>query len=118
MQEHLLIQLKYSSLRKQMQAPPVGYLTLVSGKHGSGKSYLLRALAVRMRTKAYAFTSVLSCTDLSSLRQEALKERLREWLNAGVRNQPALLLIDDLDTLAPQEQQEVRLTAVNANLTF
>lgn len=100
--------LKYFDLRQHMDAPPVGFLTLVSGKHGSGKTTLLNALAATLRSQARAYTSFLSASELASLRQEALKERLHGWLEAGARNQPALLLIDDLDALAPHEQQEVR----------
>lgn len=91
-----------------MNVPPVGSLSILSGKHGSGKSFLLRALAASLRSQALVFTSFLAGNDLATLRQEALKERLLEWLEAGARNSPSLLMIDDIDSIASFDQQEVR----------
>ncbi|KAL8595931.1 hypothetical protein ACOMHN_018243 [Nucella lapillus] len=77
-------------------------LLLVTGPKGSGKTCLAAALAnavSKYPTLAYTFT--VDCKPLRGKRVETLQSLLEAAFDEAAWRQPAVILLDDLDVIAP-----------------
>ncbi|WP_089009745.1 AAA family ATPase [Micromonospora viridifaciens] len=73
---------------------------LLSGPAGSGKSALVRAVAARVRARVYA----LWAPELAALSNDAAARRLREAAEAVRADGPGVLLVTDVEALAPADE--------------
>ncbi|OXA58899.1 Peroxisome biogenesis factor 1 [Folsomia candida] len=75
---------------------------LIEGKMGSGKSWITTTLSKRVeRSPYYVHCEFISCSKWRGKKPETMEKELRVILEACVRLQPALLVLDDLDVIAP-----------------
>ncbi|RZU71956.1 transitional endoplasmic reticulum ATPase [Micromonospora kangleipakensis] len=72
---------------------------LVSGPAGSGKAALVRAVAARVRARVCPVWA----PEVAALSNEAAARRLREAAAAVRRDGPAVLLVTDVEALAPAD---------------
>jgi peroxin-1 len=95
-----------SAARVLLGTKPPGCV-LVHGERGSGKSTLLRALVHELGSSPQfaAFTAIVECRNLRGLKMEAVKSRLTALFDEASTNAPALLVLDNLDALVPQEDE-------------
>lgn len=69
---------------------------------GSGKSWITTTLSKRVeRSPYYVHCEFISCSKWRGKKPETMEKELRVILEACVRLQPALLVLDDLDVIAP-----------------
>ncbi|MFG3598626.1 AAA family ATPase [Micromonospora chersina] len=73
---------------------------LVGGPAGSGKSALVRAVAARVRARVRP----LWAPELAALGNDAAARRLREAAAAVRDNGPAVLLVTDVEAIAPADE--------------
>ncbi|SBT52269.1 transitional endoplasmic reticulum ATPase [Micromonospora narathiwatensis] len=73
---------------------------LLSGPAGSGKSALVRAVAARVRARVCP----LWAPELAALTNDAAARRLREAAGAVRANGPAVLLVTDMEAVAPADE--------------
>uniref|UniRef100_A0AAV1U7Q2 Peroxisomal ATPase PEX1 n=1 Tax=Peronospora matthiolae TaxID=2874970 RepID=A0AAV1U7Q2_9STRA len=95
-----------SAARVVLGTKPPGS-ALVCGDRGSGKSTLLRALAHEVRTsfEYAAFATTVDCRDLRGLKMEIVKLRLSALFEEAAAHAPALIALDNLDALVPEEDE-------------
>jgi transitional endoplasmic reticulum ATPase len=93
-------------LAKLGSRPQLG--VLVSGPAGSGKSAIVetaaKALGIRL-VRAWGPT-------LAGMEPRAAVEQLTTLINEGTKNAPTVLLVEDVDAIAPREDPEPLLTWV------
>ncbi|GAB3156858.1 AAA family ATPase [Micromonospora sonneratiae] len=73
---------------------------LITGPAGSGKSALVRAVAGTVQARV----ETLWAPEVAALTNDSAARRLREAAEAARRSGPAVLLISDVEALAPREQ--------------
>ncbi|WP_091654200.1 AAA family ATPase [Micromonospora pallida] len=73
---------------------------LLSGPAGSGKSALVRAVAAAVRARVHPVWA----PELAALTNQAAAERLRAAASAARAEGPAVLLVTDVEALAPADQ--------------
>ncbi|MFI7603740.1 AAA family ATPase [Micromonospora sp. NPDC049366] len=73
---------------------------LVSGPAGSGKAALVRAVAAQVGARVYA----LWAPEVAALTNQAAADRLRAAAAAVRANGPAVLLVTDVEALAPADE--------------
>ncbi|MFI2646839.1 AAA family ATPase [Micromonospora fulviviridis] len=73
---------------------------LIGGPAGSGKSALVRAVAARVRARVRP----LWAPELAALGNDAAARRLREAAAAVRANGPAVLLVTDVEAIAPADE--------------
>ncbi|WJK41034.1 AAA family ATPase [Solwaraspora sp. WMMA2056] len=73
---------------------------LLSGPAGSGKSALVRAVAATLDARVEA----LWAPEVAALTNDAAAQRLRRAAESVRRGDPAVLLISDVDALAPRDE--------------
>ncbi|OZV79789.1 ATPase [Micromonospora echinospora] len=73
---------------------------LLSGPAGSGKSALVRAVAAAVRARVHPVWA----PELAALTNQAAAERLRAAAAAARADGPAVLLVTDVEALAPADQ--------------
>eukprot|EP00727_Mastigamoeba_balamuthi_P014554 m51a1_g9723 hypothetical protein (643) ;mRNA; f:1479227-1481523 len=75
---------------------------LVTGTKGVGKTSFATQLAERFaRAPLFCHSSALSCSRISGHKPDAIREDIRAVLWEAARNAPAVVLLDDLDAVAP-----------------
>jgi len=76
---------------------------LITGKHGTGKSILAAALGSRfyLEPHFHSFFSQISCAELSTQRMTLVKQTLEKIFQTAIQKQPSLILLDDVDIIAP-----------------
>ncbi|ETN15149.1 hypothetical protein PPTG_07332 [Phytophthora nicotianae INRA-310] len=95
-----------SAARVLLGTKPPG-CALLHGERGSGKSTLLRALVheVQSSSKFSAYTTTVECRNLRGLKMESVKSRLNEVFEEADTHAPALIVLDNLDALVPEEDE-------------
>ncbi|XP_043235487.1 peroxisome biogenesis factor 1-like [Amphibalanus amphitrite] len=94
-----------SWLRRALTCPGLGH-ALLTGPQGVGKTTLaLQAARCLSRAPLCAVVSLLDCSALLGKKAEAVLERLGRLLAEAERRQPAVVVLDSLDALAPPEQE-------------
>ncbi|KAG6971582.1 hypothetical protein JG687_00001937 [Phytophthora cactorum] len=95
-----------SAARVLLGTKPPG-CALMHGERGSGKSTLLRALVHEVQTssKFSAYTTTIECRNLRGLKMELVKTRLNELFEEAAAHAPALIVLDNLDALVPEEDE-------------
>ncbi|KAE8900407.1 hypothetical protein PF005_g1768 [Phytophthora fragariae] len=95
-----------SAARVLLGTKPPGY-ALAHGERGSGKSTLLRALVHEVQTssKFGAFTTIVECRNLRGFKMESVKSRLNDVFEDASAHAPALIVLDNLDALVPEEDE-------------
>ncbi|CAI5747420.1 unnamed protein product [Peronospora destructor] len=95
-----------SAARVLMGVKPPG-CALIYGERGSGKSTYLRAIVhdIRASSKFAAFATTVECRNLRGLKMEAVKSRLTDLFAEAAAHAPALILLDNLDALVPEEDE-------------
>ncbi|RLN50586.1 hypothetical protein BBJ28_00017669 [Nothophytophthora sp. Chile5] len=80
---------------------------LVHGERGSGKSTLLRSLVQALDTSSsfLAYTTIVECRNLRGLKMESVKSRLSDLFEDAVAHAPAVIVLDNLDALVPEEDE-------------
>jgi transitional endoplasmic reticulum ATPase len=73
---------------------------LLSGPAGSGKSALVRAVAAAVRARVHPVWA----PELAALTNQAAAERLRAVASSARADGPAVLLVTDVEALAPADQ--------------
>lgn len=73
---------------------------LVTGPAGSGKSTLVRAVAAAVKARVVR----LWAPEIAALTADSGARRLRDALAEARRQQPAVLLITDIESLAPRDE--------------
>jgi transitional endoplasmic reticulum ATPase len=84
-------------LAKLGTKPQLG--VLVSGPAGSGKAAIVEAVAGAMRARLLRAWG----PRLAGLEPNAAAQELTALINDGTRNAPAVLLVEDVDAIAPRE---------------
>lgn len=79
---------------------------LLTGASGSGKSSMTGMLAERLVPHLVASITI-DCTQYADERFSALRGQFDQWLAAAVWHSPTLLILDNLDRIAPAEQEHV-----------
>ncbi|KAG3113879.1 hypothetical protein PI124_g7112 [Phytophthora idaei] len=95
-----------SAARVLLGTKPPG-CALMHGERGSGKSTLLCALVHEVQTssKFSAYTTMIECRNLRGLKMESVKTRLNELFEEAAAHAPALIVLDNLDALVPEEDE-------------
>jgi len=77
------------------------------GDRGSGKSTLLRSLSQELESSAAcgAYSLITDCRNLRGLKMESVKARLSELFDNAFVNAPAVIVLDNLDALVPEEDE-------------
>ncbi|UIZ22372.1 hypothetical protein KXD40_005076 [Peronospora effusa] len=80
---------------------------LIYGERGSGKSTYLRAIVhdIQRSSKFAAFATTIECRNLRGLKMEAVKSRLTDLFKEAATHAPALIVLDNLDALVPEENE-------------
>ncbi|OQR97866.1 peroxisome biogenesis factor [Achlya hypogyna] len=88
-------------------ATPPGSV-LLWGPRGAGKSTLLKLIASHCATTTSILCPgiVVACRDLRGLKMDAVKAKLQEAFAQALQFAPCVLLLDDLDALAPPESDD------------
>ncbi|MEJ2775473.1 AAA family ATPase [Sulfolobaceae archaeon RB850M] len=97
--ELLEIQLKYSNLMEQMKIPPIRGI-LLYGPPGVGKTMMAKALAKTLNVKLI----MLSGAEILYKGYEGAVNAVKEVFNRARENKPAILLLDELDAIAPRRE--------------
>ncbi|KAG7393133.1 Peroxisome biosynthesis protein pex1 [Phytophthora pseudosyringae] len=95
-----------SAARVLLGTKPPG-CALMHGERGNGKSTLLRALVHEAQTslKFSAHATIVECRNLRGLKMESVKSRLNELFEEAAAHAPALIVLDNLDALVPEEDE-------------
>ncbi|KAK1940471.1 Peroxisome biosynthesis protein PAS1 [Phytophthora citrophthora] len=95
-----------SAARVLLGTKPPG-CALLNGERGNGKSTLLRALVHEVQTSSQfsAVTTIVECRNLRGLKMDTVKTRLNELFEEASAHAPALIVLDNLDALIPEEDE-------------
>lgn len=97
------------SLQATMQGkrlPKTTSALLLTGGPGSGKTSLTRALSEDV-ARDYVATIFIDCAAYSEERLSSMRLLLTQWLSSAAWHSPALLVLDNLDRIAPSDQEHV-----------
>jgi SpoVK/Ycf46/Vps4 family AAA+-type ATPase len=97
--EILEIQFKYSNLMVQMKIPPVRGI-LLYGPPGVGKTMMAKALANTLGVKLI----MLSGAEILYKGYEGAVAAVKEVFNRARENKPAIILLDEIDAIAPRRE--------------
>jgi len=97
--EILEIQLKYSNLMAQMKIPPIRGI-LLYGPPGVGKTMMAKALANTLGVKLI----MLSGAEILYKGYEGAVAAVKEVFNRARENKPAIILLDEIDAIAPRRE--------------
>ncbi|PVU70330.1 AAA family ATPase [Sulfolobales archaeon SCGC AB-777_K20] len=97
--EILEIQFKYSNLMAQMKIPPVRGI-LLYGPPGVGKTMMAKALANTLGVKLL----MLSGAEILYKGYEGAVAAVKEVFNRARENKPAIILLDEIDAIAPRRE--------------
>ncbi len=97
--EILEIQFKYSNLMAQMKIPPVRGI-LLYGPPGVGKTMMAKALANTLGVKLI----MLSGAEILYKGYEGAVAAVKEVFNRARENKPAIILLDEIDAIAPRRE--------------
>ncbi len=95
----LEIQLKYSNLMAQMKIPPIRGI-LLYGPPGVGKTMMAKALANTLKVKLI----MLSGAEILYKGYEGALAAIKEVFNRARENKPAIILLDEIDAIAPRRE--------------
>ncbi|CAM9343475.1 unnamed protein product [Scytosiphon promiscuus] len=97
-----------AAARARLGVPPAATGTVVHGAAGSGKTALALATARRLRESysSMAGTEVVMCRDLQGRKMGDVLGALEEAFRSASRHAPSLVVLDDLDKIAPAEGEE------------
>ncbi|EEY70091.1 peroxisome biogenesis factor, putative [Phytophthora infestans T30-4] len=95
-----------SAARVLLGTKPPG-CALLHGERGSGKSTILRALVHEAQTSLQfsAWTKTIECRNLRGLKMDSVKTQLNRLFEEAAAHAPALIVLDNLDALVPQEDE-------------
>jgi len=112
--ELLEMQFKYYSLMEQMKIPPIRGI-LLYGPPGVGKTMMAKALAKTLGVKLI----MLSGAEILYKGYEGAVAAVKEAFNRARENKPSILLLDELDAIAPSRggQKPEASKVVNQLLT-
>ena len=99
--ELLEIQLKYSRLMEQMKIPPIKGI-LLYGPPGVGKTMMAKALAKTLKVKLI----MLSGAEILYKGYEGAVSAVKEAFNRARENKPSIILLDELDAIAPRRESQ------------
>ncbi|MCQ4350369.1 MAG: AAA family ATPase [Sulfolobales archaeon] len=97
--EFLEIQFKYSNLMAQMKIPPIRGI-LLYGPPGVGKTMMAKALANTLGVKLI----MLSGAEILYKGYEGAVAAVKEVFNRARENKPAIILLDEIDAIAPRRE--------------
>jgi SpoVK/Ycf46/Vps4 family AAA+-type ATPase len=97
--EILEIQFKYANLMAQMKIPPVRGI-LLYGPPGVGKTMMAKALANTLGVKLI----MLSGAEILYKGYEGAVAAVKEVFNRARENKPAIILLDEIDAIAPRRE--------------
>lgn len=99
-----VLSLDGSAVRVLLGTKPPGCV-LMHGVRGSGKSTLLHTLVHEVQTsKNYiSFATFVDCRELRGLKMESVKSRLNMVFENSAKLAPALIALDNLEALVPEE---------------
>jgi ATPases of the AAA+ class len=97
--EILEIQFKYSNLMAQMKIPPIRGI-LLYGPPGVGKTMMAKALANTLGVKLI----MLSGAEILYKGYEGAVAAVKEVFNRARENKPAIILLDEIDAIAPRRE--------------
>jgi len=104
----LEVQLKYSNLMEQMKIPPIRGI-LLYGPPGVGKTMMAKALARTLKVKLI----MLSGAEILYKGYEGAVSTVKEVFNRARENKPSIILLDELDAIAPRrEGQKAELAKI------
>ncbi|OLL22329.1 ATPase family gene 2 protein [Neolecta irregularis DAH-3] len=93
-------------------SPPRG--VLLYGPPGTGKSLLLRAL----QHETGAYTLIISGPSIVSKYLGETEEKLRNIWQEAIDRQPSIIVVDELDAIAPKRNEEAEGRVVSTLLTL
>lgn len=81
---------------------------LLTGSPGSGKTSVARVVADRLATSSSLVATIhIDCTPYAEERVSAMRSLFDRWLASAVWHSPTLLVLDNLDRIAPADQEHV-----------
>lgn len=92
--------------RAAAQKPQTTAALLLTGASGSGKTSIIKVLAARLAPSLVASITI-DCTPHSEERLSVLRNLFDQWLAAAVWHSPTLLVLENLDRIAPADQEHV-----------
>ena len=97
------------AMRVGMGAPPPGGVYVYGGR-GFGKTTLARAVAARLAADddCLAKTVWVSCNELKGQKRSNVERHLKDAFRTASQNAPALIVLDDLDALIPDESHDAQ----------
>ena len=95
----LEMQFKYYNLMEQMKIPPIRGI-LLYGPPGVGKTMMAKALAKTLGVKLI----MLSGAEILYKGYEGAVSAVKEVFNRARENKPSILLLDELDAIAPKRE--------------
>lgn len=103
---HPILSRDASAVRVLLGVNPPG-CALMHGERGSGKSTYLRAIVhdIQTSSKFAAFATSVECRNLRGLKMESVKSRLSDLFEEAITHAPALIVLDNLDALVPEEEE-------------
>jgi SpoVK/Ycf46/Vps4 family AAA+-type ATPase len=107
--QHIINIFNRHLIKEQLGVSDVGHGgILIFGEHGSGKTLLAIALAngFKNHPQYLTYTTRIQCSELSGLRLDTIRTKITETFSRAVQNQPSIVIFDDLDVLAPNDQRE------------
>lgn len=95
-----------ATCRVLLGTKPPGF-SLLYGDRGSGKSTLLRSLVEDLESDpaCLAHGSIMDCRNLRGLKMESVKSRLSDLFDEAFACAPAVIVLDNLDALVPEEDE-------------
>jgi SpoVK/Ycf46/Vps4 family AAA+-type ATPase len=97
---------EYAAYRILIGARPPGSVVL-HGSKGCGKTNVLKAFLDEYQSNpmSMCFGIFVDCRDLRGLKMESVKSRLTDIFEQAALNAPSLIALDNLDALAPEENE-------------
>ncbi|AAY80291.1 AAA family ATPase [Sulfolobus acidocaldarius] len=99
--ELLEIQLRYSKLMEQMKIPPIRGI-LLHGPPGVGKTMMAKALSKTLGVKFI----MISGAEILYKGYEGAVSTIKEVFNRARENKPAIVLLDEIDAIAPRRENQ------------